>query len=584
MDRSLPATLSRLVALDGIPFSKFCTSEDLRRLLSLNNPEKIPKSPNTIKKIVLEYGQQIFTGVVEEISQRKIRGDSFSISCDEWTSVRNRRYLNVNLHASDTFWNLGLVRIHGSLPAEKCVELLKQKLIEFSLSFNNIISIITDGAAIMKKTCELAKINNQVCMAHAIQLAVIKVLYKKCNVEAREDDCHIVHIADCQDSDSDLEESDNEEGDDGLQISYDFTSSADPQEILFQSGELNVLIMKIRKVIRLFRKSPTKNDDILQRHVKEEKGKELSLTLDSKTRWNSLLAMLERFFDLKNSVRKSLIDLKSDISFTEDEMELLSNTISALQPIKIAVEALCRADIDLYVADAALEFMLQELATQSFFLSNNLKEELIERIKERRTIYSDILQYLYAPEKLNEKDNYGIFNNVSRNNLMKAIVELVNSIIENNGDEGIEGVIADEDDNDLQSTAATTSSTPITTEENISGKNTPSIPLSIEDKFDQFMKSKTATTAKIDPVKKNSVKNIVKKEMNYFEDQKIQGKLLQMVFKALKSIKPTSVESERAFSNAGLICTKLRSRLGDESLNTLSFLRSHFLILKNKKK
>ena len=37
------------------------------------------------------------------------------------------------------------------------------------------------------------------------------------------------------------------------------------------------------------------------------------------------------------------------------------------------------------------------------------------------------------------------------------------------------------------------------------------------------------------------------------------------------------VEAERASSAAGLFATKLRSRLGNKSVNALSFLRNHYI-------
>lgn len=52
----------------------------------------------------------------------------YSLTFDEWSSTRNRRYLNLNVHTKDDFWNLGITRIHGSLPAEKCVTLVEDKL------------------------------------------------------------------------------------------------------------------------------------------------------------------------------------------------------------------------------------------------------------------------------------------------------------------------------------------------------------------------------------------------------------------------------------------------------------------------
>jgi len=43
---------------------------------------------------------------------------------------------------------------------------------------------------------------------------------------------------------------------------------------------------------------------------------------------------------------------------------------------------------------------------------------------------------------------------------------------------------------------------------------------------------------------------------------------------AADSIPPTVVDAERAFSAPGIFCTKLRSRLSDNSTDTLCFLRA----------
>ena len=55
-----------------------------------------------------------------------------------------------------------------------------------------------------------------------------------------------------------------------------------------------------------------------------------------------------------------------------------------------------------------------------------------------------------------------------------------------------------------------------------------------------------------------------------------RGRYLQLVYDYLLSIPPTSVEAERASSASGLICSRLRTRLGDETLDALCFLRSYF--------
>ena len=52
---------------------------------------------------------------------------------------------------------------------------------------------------------------------------------------------------------------------------------------------------------------------------------------------------------------------------------------------------------------------------------------------------------------------------------------------------------------------------------------------------------------------------------------------LQAVYSYLMTVPPTSVEAERAFSAAGLFVTKLRSRLGDNSIDTLCFLCAFYV-------
>ena len=50
-----------------------------------------------------------------------------------------------------------------------------------------------------------------------------------------------------------------------------------------------------------------------------------------------------------------------------------------------------------------------------------------------------------------------------------------------------------------------------------------------------------------------------------------------MAYDFLMTIRPTSVESESALSVAGLFCTKIRSRSGDQSFDKLFVLRAYLL-------
>ena len=74
----------------------------------------------------------------------------------------------------------------------------------------------------------------------------------------------------------------------------------------------------------------------------------------------------------------------------------------------------------------------------------------------------------------------------------------------------------------------------------------------------------------------NSILAAIKSEMAVFECSVVRGRILQLVYSYLQSIPPTSVEAERAFSAARTLCTKIRSRLSDATLDTLCFLRSYY--------
>ena len=64
--------------------------------------------------------------------------------------------------------------------------------------------------------------------------------------------------------------------------------------------------------------------------------------------------------------------------------------------------------------------------------------------------------------------------------------------------------------------------------------------------------------------------------MAVFEANGTRGRSLQLVYGYLLSIPPYSVEAERAFSAAGILCTKVRSRMSYKSLDMLCFLRSYY--------
>lgn len=314
----------------------------------------------------------------------------------EWTSLKNKRYINVNIHRKEEFFNLGLVRIIGSGTAEHCVKLVEGRLNSFHLNIeDDIICITTDGARVMVKVGKLVPCYQQLCYAHGVQLAIVDVLYKK-KSSVQEDEEEENQPPTEEPLEHELSNNEDELDSDDEDSSLSVRPLLTEVELI---SDYTDLVSKVRKVVKVFKKSPTKNDLFLQKYVQEEFGKTLELILDCKTRWSSLLNMIYRFYKLRLCVSKALIDAKSDIYFTDEEWSKMKDLISCLEPVKLGVEVLCRRDSTLISAETTLRFIVEKLKQQTSVLSRDLTTVLCKRIKQRRTHLTGVLSYLQNPSK-----------------------------------------------------------------------------------------------------------------------------------------------------------------------------------------
>jgi hypothetical protein len=69
---------------------------------------------------------------------------------------------------------------------------------------------------------------------------------------------------------------------------------------------------------------------------------------------------------------KSLIDLGLSISFDEEKLNMIHHLVTTLEPVKLAVEALCRRDATRLSADTTISFMINDLGNSD--LAVQLKE------------------------------------------------------------------------------------------------------------------------------------------------------------------------------------------------------------------
>ena len=105
--------------------------------------------------------------------------------------------------------SLGLVPIHGALPAGKHLELLKEKLASFGIKLEtDIAGVSNDGCSVMMKLGTLIMNIQVLCQSHGGHLAVTDVLYRK----MRDDEMDSGFDSDEDDDEDDVEsESEAEE-------------------------------------------------------------------------------------------------------------------------------------------------------------------------------------------------------------------------------------------------------------------------------------------------------------------------------------------------------------------------------------
>jgi hypothetical protein len=545
---SIGEVISKLAALDGFSFHALVNSSFIRSAMSEKGLE-FPKNHKQAIQLVKTFSSCIKTELKTNFNSMVSTEKRFSITLDEYTSLKNRRFINVNVHQENEHWNLGLKRISGSLPAEKAVAVVTEKLEEFGLSIvDHIVCSVTDGASVMVKFGKLIPTEHQTCYAHAIHLAVQDVVYEK---PAKSQSTSSDEENNSEEKNSSGEDDDSDGSDD--ENSTGFLGNATNESILIPKVKihLQLVISKIRKIVKLFRKSPIKND-ILQEEVKKQLGKEVSLILDCQTRWNSLLSMIQQFLKIKDAIAKVLTDISPLLICSNDEVEVLLDIVAALEPVKLAAEALCRQNATLLTAEGIFKFLVSNLQKKNSRLCISMKNAILKRFAERRqNNLVSLFKYLSNPECLFQVEEHEIFNMPSKSVLQKTAKNMLSRLFPTNPeDQENENHVSFETENQSKNDQ-----------------------ISLQDELEEAIQH----SSKKQRHNSHDEFRAISKEMLVFEATGKRTSNLDLLFNAFETIPPTSVESERAFSAAGLFVTKIRSRMSDDLLDTLCFLKAYFL-------
>lgn len=304
----------------------------------------------------------------------------------------------------------------------------------------------------------------------------------------------------------------------------------------------------------------------------------LTLILDMKTRWDTYYLMCERFEKCLSAVKKTLIDIKSQMSLSIREENLLRDIVEVLRPVYLTVNLLFADAANLAIADGVLCQMFLEIDNCCTELAEELKKELKVRITQRHTIVSDVIHHLInygSPQTIGRYVKVALKETVEKSIKLHAM-DLCSHLMTISEHEESAHDDSDDPPADLSFDEKIKMIFKQNTSQNIinstpqTHKRSPSMQPSSNSSISNNKSSKSRGR----PSKKQ--RTPVDIEIEQLKETCERGPILQKTLEYLLEISPTSVDSERAFSLAGLFVTKIRSQVGAKSIFALTFLNSFF--------
>ena len=277
-----------------------------------------------------------------------------------------------------------------------------------------------------------------------------------------------------------------------------------------------------------------------------------------------MVQMVERFLQLHSAVRKASIDFNLTVTLNDNDVALLKNLVEVLSPIRTALIEISKRGFNLIQADAAYEFIFNSLETNQTSLSNAMLQAVKKRLLERRN--SDLiglLKYLHDPELRYDADQTRFFLMSNDRTIFVTAKTLLLRLFQ---------------------TEDTSSHTETTNQTSPEAMQQDAVQTCFNRRQQEYetmqnylkkydVKQKQHSSA----VARGNIRfQNLQEEIRVFELTGSRSDNLTLLYQALLTIPPTSVESERAFSVAGLFVTKLRSSLGDKSIDQLCFLKAYF--------
>lgn len=251
--------------------------------------------------------------------------------------------------------------------------------------------------------------------------------------------------------------------------------------------------------------------------------------------------MVMGFLLLLPAIKLTLRELGSESMLDQINVAVLSDLVSALEPIRITVGKLGCNKANLLTADIVLEKLLVKLESLDFEIAKDLYNDVTMRVKERRCeVFASIAKYLHDPKGYSKSK--GPLSYVSKSVVFDESKKLLERLYSYD-----ESIVQEESN----------------TEQELEPSS-----ISFEDELNLALTRCNETKKSMARLEHKTLKS----EFSHFEKTGEPTKWIVRLKNVIMAIKPTSTESERTFSIAGKFITNLRCCLSDKVVNALVYL------------
>ena len=147
-----------------------------------------------------------------------------------------------------------------------------------------------------------------------------------------------------------------------------------------------------------------------------------------------MFQIIERFILLKKCIFKALLDLSIAHDITQAEFLFFDEMKAALEPVKLAVEAMCRQEATLLTAEGIFLFLIGEMKKQRTTLAKKLLSAVKNRIQQKRkNDLIDLMRYLQNPNTFSKNDTNDIFDDeplssTTKERFLKTATTLISNL------------------------------------------------------------------------------------------------------------------------------------------------------------